>query len=332
MKKILLFLISAMLILAGCAAETPADYPSKEITLVVPWGAGGGTDLTARVFASLLEEELGQSVVVQNKTGASGATGTDYVYSQDADGYTLLFSADTIATMQVMGFSELSVDNFQPIMMVSHDPKIITVSGDSEFKTIEDLVSAAKENPNKLNLCYSGPGASGHIQGLLLKKAGVEFNMTPLGGGTAQMLSVISGESEMTNPSRSTVTEYLSTGELVNLAMFDSEGEGDIPSITKAIPELDEYMPLTFPVSILAKEGTDPAIMEKLTIACENVANSEGWKDYIEQNSLIDLTEYKGEAATDYIKRLSSIYSWLLYDEGVATKSPEEFNIERFAE
>lgn len=323
---------------AGCAkaevsqAPQQPDYPTKQITMIIPWAAGGGTDITGRVFAAALERQLGQKVIVVNKPGASGATGTEYVASQEADGYTLLFSADTIATLQCMGVSTLSVDDFMPLMMVSDDPKILTVAGNAKYQTMSELVADVKARPGKLNMAYSAPGASGHIQGLLLKKAGLVFNMTPLGGGTAQMLSVISGQSDVTNPSGSTVTDYLATGELRNLAVFaDSEVKGyeGAEPITAAVPELKEYMPITFPVSVHLKAGTDPKVYEVLLKACQQAAQDAEWKKFVEDGRLNDLTDIQGQAAAEYIKRLSSISSWLLYDEGVATKSPADFGIPR---
>ncbi len=337
MKKTLAWIlaISFIFLMSGCAKNNEPQkptYPTKQITMVVPWAAGGGTDITGRVFAAALERQLGQKVVVVNKPGASGATGTEFVASQDADGYTLLFSADTIATMQCMGVSTLGVDDFMPLMMVSEDPKIVTVAGNAKYQTMGELVEDVKARPGKLNMAYSAPGASGHIQGLLFKKAGLVFNMTPLGGGTAQMLSVISGQSDVTNPSGSTVTDYLTTGELRNLAVFaDSEIKGyeGVEPITATVPELKEFMPVTFPVSIHVKAGTDKAVYDALLKACQEAAKDEEWKKFVEDGKLNDLTDIQGEEATKYIKRLSSISSWLLYDEGVATKSPEEFGIPR---
>lgn len=340
MKRIFAWILAMTFIFmaAGCAkaevsqVEEKPEYPTKQITMVIPWAAGGGTDITGRVFAAALERQLGQKVIVVNKPGASGATGTEYVASQAADGYTLLFSADTIATLQCMGVSTLSVDDFMPLMMVSDDPKILTVAGNSKYETMSDLVEDAKARPGKLNMAYSAPGASGHIQGLLMKKAGLVFNMTPLGGGTAQMLSVISGQSDVTNPSGSTVTDYLKTGELRNLAVFsDSEIKGyeGVEPITATVPELKDYMPITFPVSIHVKAGTDTQVYDALLKACQEAAKDQEWKKFVEDGKLNDLTDIQGQDAAAYIKRLTSISSWLLYDEGVATKNPADFNIPR---
>ncbi len=330
MKKLLLLLVSILIMgtLGGCSGE----FPSKTVTLLVGWGAGGGTDLTARAFAASLEEELGQTVVVQNLTGASGAVAMESFLSESPDGYTLLFSADTIATFQTMGLGDYSVDDVRPLMMISDDPKLITVAGSSDIDSFAELTEQIEANPGEYRLAYSGPGASGHIQALMLKSAGLDLNASPLGGGTAQILAVMNGQSDFTSPSGSTVTEYLKSGDLKALCVFDDEavaGYDDLPPITDALPDMAKFMPISFPVSLHAHKDTDDETYGFLLEACKNAAADDDFQAFLSDGLLRDLTDITEQDAADYIKRLSSVYSWLLYDEGVAEHSPDDFGIPR---
>ena len=175
-RSVLHLIVVLMCVFLFSENSFAASYPAKNVNLVLGWGAGGVTDVAARVFAPLLSKHLGAPVVVQNKPGASGAIGTDFVNSQPADGYTLLFSAETPATFKVMGTSNLSFHDFTPISMVSNSEKVIVVAANSPYKTMKDLVTAIKANPGKIRFSYTGPGASGHIQGLLMQqKGGLKF-------------------------------------------------------------------------------------------------------------------------------------------------------------
>ncbi|WP_289058257.1 tripartite tricarboxylate transporter substrate-binding protein, partial [uncultured Mesotoga sp.] len=142
MKKVLLF--SLVLVIA---ASVLASYPNRSVTLVIPWAAGGITDRVGRAFAPYLEKYLGVPVVVLNQPGASGAIGTDFAYSKPADGYTLLLSAETPGVFRVMGTGKLGFDNFEGIMMLVEDTKVVVVPGNSPYQTMDELVTAIKENP-----------------------------------------------------------------------------------------------------------------------------------------------------------------------------------------
>src|SRR5699024_10631111 len=146
----------------------------------------------------LLEKHIGQSVIVVNKEGASGSIGTDFVYNQASDGYTLLFSAETLANFRVMDNSDLGFEDFSPIKMIIQDSKVIVVAKDSKYNTFHDLVEDIKANPGKIKMSYSGPAASGHLQGLLFNELGLNISMTPYGGGNPAMIATMNGEVDFT--------------------------------------------------------------------------------------------------------------------------------------
>ncbi|WP_352420178.1 tripartite tricarboxylate transporter substrate binding protein [Proteiniborus sp.] len=317
------------------SSESKTDFPSKKITLIVPWSAGGITDRVARVFAPLFEKNLGQPITVVNKEGASGAIGTEFAHGEPNDGYTVLFSAETPAVFQVMGTSKLGFSDFDALKMLIQDLKVVVVPKNSPYNTFEELVADIKANPGKIKMSYSGPGASGHIQGLLFKQLGLDVSMTPYGGGNPSMIATISGEVDFTFGNYGTVKDYLKVGDLRALALFDnkkSDALPDVPPMTDVLPEADPYLPLYFPNSLLVKKGTSDEVKNVLIEAAEKALQEPEWKEFVESQSYTTLDHLTVEEIDDYWAKFTSITSWLLYDAGVAQNNPEDFGIKRFEE
>jgi tripartite-type tricarboxylate transporter receptor subunit TctC len=311
------------------------DYPTKPITMIVPYGAGGGTDTYGRMLAAQLEKKLGVSVTVTNQGGASGSIGTKFVHDADADGYTLLFSAETIGTYRSMGTSDLSYDNFIPIALAVNDPKLVVVSKNSKYNTLEELLADIKANPGKTTMSHSGPGGSGHNQGLILEELGYDVAMTAYDSGNNALLGVLGDQVAFTNPNLSFTTGYISSGDVKVLAIFSDErleAYPDIPAFTEIVPESEKYLsiPLT-PLSLLAKEGTPSAVVEIIREATYEAFQEADWVEFVESNAADKLYEKytDEELMKEFFKNWQSMICWLQYDNGVAKNSPEEFDIPR---
>jgi len=326
MKRLLL-LMALILIFALPAFGA---FPEKPITLVVPWSPGGVTDTVARAFAPIFEKYLGQSVVVLNKPGASGGIGTEFAYSQPADGYTVLFSAETPGSFRVMGISKLSFNDFDPLIMMVYDTKVIAVSSKSPYKTMEDLIADIKARPGKVRMSYSGPGASGHIQGLILRKVGLDVALIPFGGGAEAMLAVLGGQVEFTSPNTAPALGYVASGDMRVLAVWSDkpvEAFPGVPPITEVIPELKKYFPLEFPNCLLVKKGTPEEVKQVLLKAAKSAVNDPKWIEFVKKVHYVTMHHLEGQAVLDYWKHWESVVSWLLFEAGVAKHSPEEFGI-----
>ncbi|MEO7393007.1 MAG: tripartite tricarboxylate transporter substrate binding protein, partial [Ramlibacter sp.] len=160
----------AAVALAGVQLPVAAqNYPSRPITLIVPWGAGGGTDATARIIGSLLEKELGQPVTVVNRTGGNGVVGHAAIASAAPDGYTIGMATVEISMMHWQGLTELNGASYTPIGLVNADPAGVQVRADSPYKTVNELLAAIKANPGKFKASGTGQGGIWHlaIAGLL---------------------------------------------------------------------------------------------------------------------------------------------------------------------
>jgi tripartite-type tricarboxylate transporter receptor subunit TctC len=145
------------------------NYPVRPITLIVPWGAGGGTDATARIIGSLLEKDLGQPVNVVNRTGGSGVVGHAAIASAQPDGYTIGLATVEIGMMHWQGLTDLTSASYTPIGLVNADPAGVQVRADSPYKTVNELLAAIKANPGKFKASGTGQGGIWHlaIAGLL---------------------------------------------------------------------------------------------------------------------------------------------------------------------
>jgi tripartite-type tricarboxylate transporter receptor subunit TctC len=315
--------------------QTKVDYPTKAITMIVPYAPGGGTDTYGRMLAVQLEKKLGVSITVSNQSGASGSIGTKFVYDAASDGYTLLFSAETIGTYRTMGTSDLSYNDFKPIAAVVNDPKVIAVSKNSKYNTIEELLAAIKENPGKVTMSHSGPGGSGHNQGLILKTLGYEVAMTGFDSGNNALLGVLGDQVDFTNPNLSSVTSYIASGDVKVLAVFSNErieAYPDIPAFTEAVPESEKLLsiPLT-PLSLLVKGDTPEPIVKILQDAVMASFQEADWITFVEGNSADKLYEKYSDLASmqQFFADWESLICWLQYDNGVAKNSPENFNIPR---
>ncbi len=332
MKRNIIMLLLAVLIMGTIVMGA---YPDKPITLVVPWSAGGITDRVSRVLAPLMEKEIGEAITVFNQPGASGAIGTDYVLKKPADGYTILFSAETPGIFQVMGISDASFEDFDPVVMISQDTKIVVVPKNSPYNTFEELVAAIEENPGKIKLSYSGPGASGHIQGLLFNQVGLKVNAIPFGGGAPAMTATIGGQVDFTFGNVGTTLQYILNGDLKALAVFSPEPVEilpEVPSMVDALPELEPYLLLRFPNCLLVKKGTSDEVKEKILEAALAAMETETWKNFCESNNYEILSYLQGEDVAKYWKDWTSLSAWLLDDAGATQKSPADFGIKRLGE
>src|SRR5260221_12957295 len=162
-----------------CAAAQAA-YPERPITLIVPWGAGGGTDATARIIAALMEKELKQPVNVVNRTGGSGVVGHQAIASSPADGYTIGMITVEIGMMHWVGLTELSAANYDAIGVVNADPAGMHVRADAPYKSVKDFLAAVKANPGKFKASGTGQGGIWHLAlAGLLKDQGLDPASVP---------------------------------------------------------------------------------------------------------------------------------------------------------
>lgn len=215
MKLIKTLSLAALTISALFSTSALAEYPKKPITLVCWSSAGSGHDLMARYIAKLGEKHLGQPITVVNKKGGKGKVAMSYVLNQKADGHVIMTNTRSMTQRLKKTGSSISIDNFKYISRVVKDPFVIAVAKDSPFNTLEDLVTYAKANPNKIKIGgYSTNSVDEGLKNDLNQQAGINLKYIPYKGGKEPVVAVLGGHIDVAiaNPS-----EMIATMTLANL-------------------------------------------------------------------------------------------------------------------
>ena len=273
---------SASLLVAAQAAE----YPAKQIELIVPYAAGGGTDLVARSFAEAANRHLPQAMGVVNKTGGGGAVGLSEIMAARADGYKIGMGTVEITTLPNLGVARFSVDDFTPIARLNADPSAITVNADAPWKTIEEFLAYAKENPGKVRIGNSGTGAIWHLAAeALANKTGLKFNNIPYDGANPAVTALLGNHIEAVSVSPAEVASHVAAGKLRMLAVMADER-------TKAFPDVPTLKEKGVDVSVATWRGivvpkkTPQPVVDTLRAASKKAAEEQSFRDQLAKMNL----------------------------------------------
>src|SRR5258706_3737043 len=219
--RLVRILLSAVLSACGTAALAQADYPHRAIRIVVPVAAGGNVDLVARTVADQVSKSLGQTVLVENRPGASSLVGTQFVAKSAADGYTLLAMANTFATVPLIvaspGYDPLQ--EFTGVTLTCLVPQVLVVNPALSAQSVKELVALAKSQPGKISYASSGNGSTGHMAAELFnRQAGVIMLHVPYKGNSQALIDVISGQVAMMFDQVSTSTPQIKAGKVRAIA------------------------------------------------------------------------------------------------------------------
>src|SRR6266571_1660815 len=228
-------LTAALLALCGFVSSAFAAYPERPITMIVPWGAGGGTDATARIIGALLEKDLGQPVTVVNRIGGSGVVGHAAIAQAAPDGYTIGMATVEIGMMHWQGLTELSGASYTPIGLVNADPAGINVRADAPYKTVSDLLAAIKANPGKFKASGTGQGGIWHlaIAGLLRdqKVDPTALPWVPSNGAAPGLQDMVAGGVEVAPCSLPEARSLIDAGKVKPLAIMDAAPSALYPKV-----------------------------------------------------------------------------------------------------
>jgi tripartite-type tricarboxylate transporter receptor subunit TctC len=265
----------AALSLSSFAAR--ADYPDKPIHIIVPYTPGGTVDLLARALAPHLTKAWGQQIVVENRPGAGGSVGAEYVAHAPGDGYTLLLSTNSPLTTNVVVFKTIKYDplkDFVPIVIAGENSLVLAVNPKLPVKSVDDLIALAKKEPGKLICASSGNGATSHMSlGEFEKRTGVKITHVPYRGGVPSLTAVISGEAQMVFADIVPTLPMIRDGRVRPLATTGLKRSG----VTPNLPTLDELglkgFSVTAWVPLVAPKGTPQAVVDKLNAEVNKALN-----------------------------------------------------------
>ena len=265
----------AMLSNAALSADAPEAWPTKRITYVVPFAPGGNTDTLARIISEKLTGTLGQPVIVDNKPGAGGNIGSDFVAKAKPDGYTILGGTISSHAINSSIYPKMPYDatkDFEPITLIASSPLVLAVPANSPYKTAKDLLAAAKAKPGDLTFASAGTGTSPHLAGELLKSvAHVDVTHVPYKGSGPAVTDLIAGHVQFMFDTALIVGPHIKAGKLRPLAVTSSKRVKtlpDVPTLVEAgLPgyEIGSWQ------AIFAPAGTPKPIVQKLNTSIVGV-------------------------------------------------------------
>jgi len=286
MKKILsTAIVVSALVLSSISTIAAAAYPERPITLIVPWGAGGGTDATGRMIGSLLEKELGQPVNVVNRTGGSGVVGHSAIATAKPDGYTIGVATVEIGMMHWAGLTELTGKDYTPIALYNYDAAGFQVRADSEWNTVQDAVDAIKENPGKHKSSGTGQGGIWHLaMAGLLNTGGISPDASPWvpsKGAAPGLQELAAGGVDIVTCSIVEAGALIEAGKVKALAIMDTDRNAAFPDV----PTLKEAAGLDWQMAawrgLAGPKGMPEEATETLTVAFEKVWNSDEFQEFM---------------------------------------------------
>ena len=273
----------AAAILAGIGAAQAQDYPTRPVKLVVPFGPGGPTDVAARLVSQIAQSELGATIVVENRPGAGGATGSKSVANAEPDGYTLLVG--TSATLAVVpalmknpGYDPLK--SFAAVAKVADSTTVMIVPANFPANSIKEFVAYAKANPGRLSYASAGAGNQTQLAAELLKaRAGIEAIHVPYKSGAEMVTAVLSEQVQFTFPDISILIPLIRDHKVKALAVTSARRHPQLPDVPTLLESGIPDFAITFWSGVVAPAGTPAAIVSKLNAAMDKGLRSQDIRD-----------------------------------------------------
>jgi tripartite-type tricarboxylate transporter receptor subunit TctC len=330
MKKILF--VCLVVLLAVATGAYAKDFPKRDITGVVVWGAGGGTDTCNRIITAEMAKFLGVNINVINKTGGvAGSVGMNYAYSRPHDGYTLCGLSESNVTAGVQGGWDKNFDVWDTFI-VGGSPDVISVTPDTPYKTLKDLIEAAKAKPNSIKAAASGAGSIHHLNLLAVENgSGADFNFIPYKGSAPSQNAAMAGEVSVVVTSLAEQQQLLRGGKLRALGMlipssFTVEGLGTIPSSFDAYPGLSKYLPISQAIGFAVPADVPDEAKAVLVDAFKKAMATEKVQSWAKANYYL-LSGKTGAESKAVFDALQSNFAWTLWELKAATVDPAKLGI-----
>jgi tripartite-type tricarboxylate transporter receptor subunit TctC len=267
MKKLVMLLLAGLMTSASAAGAQDQAWPKHSVTVIVPFAAGGTTDMFGRIFTNDMQAKYGQAFVVENKAGAGGTIGTTAAARAEKDGHILLVGTASTHGIAPFVYKALAYDaekDFQPVSLFAKVPNLLVVSNKTPAKTVRELIDHAKANPGKLNYGTSGIGSSQHLAAELFQTmAGVKLNHVPYKASNEVMAAIISGEIDLTFDNVTFALPQAKAGTVRPLGMTGPNHTPTAPEIPTIAETLPGYDAQTWH-GLFAPAGTPKAVVDQL--------------------------------------------------------------------
>ena len=271
MKRLL---VAAALAAAPLVVSAQADWPAKPVRIVVPFAAGGTTDITARIVAEQLTKSLGQTFVVDNRAGAGGNLGAAEVAKSAPDGYTVLMGTPGTQAINQFLYAKMPYDtqkDFVPVSLVVRVPNVLVVNPGLGVKSVQELLERAKTKPGAINYGTPGNGTTGHLSTELLKTlTKTDFTHVPYKGSGPMLQDLLGGQVQMAIDNLPSSMPHIKAGKLVALAVTSAAPSPELPGVPTLGSIVPGYLAESWFV-LMAPTGTPEAIVNKLSVEVDRI-------------------------------------------------------------
>ena len=304
------------------------NYPERDITAVIQWGAGGGTDVAMRGYAPYAEEALGKKLVLQNKTGGAGAVGAAFVLQQPADGYTLLMGAEPQALFRVMDLADFDYDKFYPINIAAIASNIlVVVNKDKPWKTFKELLTDVQANPNKVKQYMAGTGTVPFtLSAMINSQTKWPVTSVPFDGDGPAIAALQGGHIDVGFIASGAVIEHVKAGRLRAIGVLSKTPYQGIAPMTETLPGLDKFIPWGSFYGVFVRKETPDAVKAKLVAAFKKAGDNPKYRELMEGRGTTMLN-LGGAEAEAFIRKWQSTTAWLYHSVGAAKKAPASLGI-----
>jgi len=284
-KKLIILTIAMMLVVGfGLESTSAADYPKRPITMICPWGAGGGTDAVSRILATLLKVHLGVPVNVVNRTGGGGAIGHTAMAMAKPDGYTIGLATVEITMIHWMGLTRVTYKDMTPVCMVNSDPAGINVRADAAWNTYKDLEKYVRENPGKLKSSGTGPGGIWHLaMAGWLKAIGMAptaIKWIPSKGAAPALQDLMAGGIDLSTCSLPEAATLIDAGRIRPLAIMAEKRDPLFPDVP-TLKDMDVNWSCGAWRGVVAPKGASPQIVAVLEKAIKKIVHGQQFKKFM---------------------------------------------------
>ncbi|MEM6381358.1 MAG: tripartite tricarboxylate transporter substrate-binding protein [Pseudomonadota bacterium] len=324
--------ISAVALGSAATTATAQEYPFRDITTAVVWGAGGGTDTINRMIMAEMEAFLPVSINVINQTGGvAGSNGMVYVANQPDDGYTLVGLSESNVTAAVQGGWTERFDYWYPFI-VGGSPDLVSVPANSPHETLQELIEAAQAAPGTIPAAASGAGSIHHLNLLALQNgADAEFLFVPYQGSAPGQEAAIAGEVQLVVTSLAEQAALIEGGQLLPLAMLTPDSVEiagmTVPSAFDMYDGLDQYLPLMQAIGFAVHDSAPDEVKQVLSEAFSQAIQSDTVAEWAAANNYA-VSGAHGEDAQEIFSTLESNFAYTLQELGATTVDPSSLGIE----
>lgn len=332
MKRVIRVAGTVLALAAFCFSGLGAqEFPKKTIMNIVFSSAGGGTDVMNRQLGAVMEKLMGQKMMVNNMPGGLGGTGAEFVWAQPHDGYTVLGCSETASTFVVNGATKHGAADWV-FYIAGGSPGIIAVRSDSPYKTLAEMIAAAKAKPNSVKISNSGKGKLWHIKAAIMEKnAGVSFMHLPYNGSNPAIIATLSGEADAMSASLQEVSEHVRAGKLRILALTEEnrvkmKGFENIPALAETYPGVKKYFPLQQWLGFAVPKDTPAAIVKAYGAIFEKAMKDADFQKWMAENYMEPIGLW-GDAAVPFARNLESNLSWISYQMEIVKVDPSTVGI-----